>query len=352
MASKSSLSLPKLCDLFEKKGFIPTRYYSYQDTCIFIEIVSLSRGTVVMIYIPSRFEIPISSGKDVEELELIDEEQDPNEYAPTDNSETSYPNIDLKAVDGAEASNFLMQKYKKQIQIRSGAKKKKETLRDVIRQLQRLHNCVKDLPYYIAILDDGYLGFIRDGEADCYYSKNYETNTRRLRVVATLPTFYEKSFILAEEASQIYSGIDNILNDNMSSHATFLEDIISRKGNMMNFCTHITSKKSQYKQLISQYENMLQQLEIKHNELSKKLQSINLPSGGLEGELLYAQNKNTITQSIKDCVEVKKTLISQILKLRITLDNISLITDKVMFENSIMMDKMVTNFDALIHIAE
>ena len=68
------LSLNKLASFLFKKDFIPRKYFRFEGNCIFLEMVSLSSGVTTMLYIPSRFVIPLSPGENVIEVELIDTE--------------------------------------------------------------------------------------------------------------------------------------------------------------------------------------------------------------------------------------------------------------------------------------
>ena len=56
------LSLNKLASFLLTKDFIPRKFFRYDGNCIFLEIVSLSLGGPSMIYVPSRFTIPVGPG--------------------------------------------------------------------------------------------------------------------------------------------------------------------------------------------------------------------------------------------------------------------------------------------------
>ena len=155
------LSLSKLASFLFKKDFIPRKYFRYEGNCIFLEIVSLSSGVTTMLYIPSRFVIPLSPGENVIEVELIDtEDMDPNAYDrnPLANPEETYQPVDvIPSNDNGDTEEMLQLKYKKAIELKSGKTRNTVVLKEIIRQLNRLQYCVEGLPYDITIYQNNYL---------------------------------------------------------------------------------------------------------------------------------------------------------------------------------------------------
>lgn len=349
------LSLNKLAKLLADKGFVPTKYIKYQGLCIFIEVVSLSSGVVAMIYIPSRFEIPIGDSESIVDVDLVDPEN-PDEYADDpEQVKQAFQSIDFLTGEETTAESHLSQKYKKKIHLRTGAQSSPEMLKDIIRQLGRLQYCVEDLPYHLVICKNAYIALMRNGEADCYIIKNHRGESpRTLRVVAELPVFHERGASMDGEVSQIYSGINDILGNNLGKHAVYMDALNQRKGNMRDFSVLIKSKKKEYQDLIKKYEGLLIQLDSREKSVRKELVALRTaPTGGtLINSVIHNQNQGGYERQIDECLEVKRSVIDHILKLRGALDEISLNADKVMFDNSVMMDKVFRNFDTLSRLCQ
>lgn len=349
------LSLNKLGKLLYEKDFIPLKFYRYDGQCIFIEIVSLASGSVSLMYIPSRFTIPIGPGENVIEVDIYDFEEDAGNYTsnPMKSPDETYGSLDISAAAGADAANFLSQKYKKSIQLSQKGSTDKAMLKDIIRQLSRLQYCVEDLPYYLAITEGAFLCYMRDSDPDCYIIQNYRGNeARKLRVVSTLELFYSKGNIMDHEISEIGKGIQRILDKNLSTHASYLENLVRKKGNMAQFSTLIERKKEEYRVLIRKYEGLLRNLDIREKNIKAEKQKFtdSSLSGGLDIDLKNSQVKGNFDRKIQNCISVKQQIIDNIIDLRDAMENIGLSADKILYDNSVMMDKIFKNFSQLISI--
>ena len=66
--------------------------------------------------------------------------------------------------------------------------------------------------------------------------------------------------------------------------------------------------------------------------------------------LKNSQIKGDFDRKIQNCVSVKQQIIDNIIDLRDSMENIGLSADKILYDNSVMMDKIFKNFSQLIHI--
>ena len=350
------LSLTKLGSLLYEKDFIPLSYMRYESLCVFIEIVSLTSGISAILYIPSRFKIPLSPGENVHEIELIDMEDDPADYFkdPVTAPEETYSAINL-VNDEESAETQLKSGYKKSIKLKSGEKSDVNVLKSIIRQLNRLQYCVDGLPYHLVIYESNYLCFMRDGESDCYVFKEIKSGyPRSLRVTATLETFHGKGLAMDDEMNQISLGIQKILDKNMSSHARYLDKLVEKKGNLLRFASLMGNKKSSYDSMVLKYRQLLAQLsntQRKHMIEKKKFCELDGRSNTFDKDLQRSQIKSDFDRKIQYCVNVKRKILDEIIKLQSASDALSLSADKILYDNSVMMDKMFKNFASLIEIS-
>jgi len=97
------LSLNKLGQILYEKSFIPKRYF------LFIEIVSLTSGVSSMLYIPSRFSMPVGAGTNIIDIDLIDFDANADDYSqdPMKNPDDAYNTIDLQADEFTDAAEQL-----------------------------------------------------------------------------------------------------------------------------------------------------------------------------------------------------------------------------------------------------
>jgi len=53
------LSIHKLQDLFNAKGFIASKYFVHNDLCFYIELFSIKTADIFFLYIPTKYEIEV-----------------------------------------------------------------------------------------------------------------------------------------------------------------------------------------------------------------------------------------------------------------------------------------------------
>ncbi len=350
------LSLTKLCKLIKKKKYAPIRYYSADGNCVFIHMISLTSGVSAMLYVPTRFEIPIGKDENVTELEYYDMEENPESYEEdaVKSPEDQYPEITVAPSEKVSAKDHLKDKYKRSITIQSGAKKNLPELKGIVRQLERLQLCVNGLPYHLVIIQNGYLGFIRDGETDTYVFKDMSgLCPKSLSVATTLPEFHEKGIEINDEISQVSKGIRKILDKNLEGHSSFLEDLVKRQGNLTVFTSLIQKKKNEYHTLIESYESLLDRVTKEEDKISASFRQAELIIGqGIDKQLERTQLKHKIDARLSDCASLKKSILDQLSHLNHGLEGITLSSDKILYDNSVMMDKVFKNFDKLIEICK
>ena len=56
----------------------------------------------------------------------------------------------------------------------------------------------------------------------------------------------------------------------MRSHAKFLNQLISRKGNLLNFAGLMNRKKMEYDQLVRKYKGLLEKLDIQEKDIKSQ----------------------------------------------------------------------------------
>ena len=351
------LSLNKLGQILYEKSFIPKRYFRYEGNCVFIEIVSLTSGVSSMLYIPSRFSMPVGAGTNIIDIDLIDFDANADDYSqdPMKNPDDAYNTIDLQADEFTDAAEQLDLKYRRNIEIKSGKNENIAILKDIIRQLKRLQYCVEGLPYDLIIYEGKYIVYMRNNDPDCYIFKDTNlTNGRNLRPCALLPTFIEKGPVMNTELTQVSQGIQKILSKNMTGHATYLDTLIKKKGNLLRFAQLMGVKKNEHTRLLDKYKTLLATLDVKEKNLKEKRRKFiaQSESGSLDKELATTQGKSSFDRKIQNCVETKQKIIDQIIELQTALDTLTLSADKILYDNSVMMDKMFKNFALLIDLSK
>ncbi len=287
-----SLSLNKLCKLINDKNLVPKKYYRYENNCIFIEIISLTNSVNFLLYIPSRFEIPMSTNSpNIIDINMIDTE-----------------NMDFNKKD----TNLLL-------------KNSNRILQNTIKQTERLEKHINNSNYTISINDAFFLVFIRKGDCDCYKMLNNNKATKSLLVTLSLPDFYQKNKLISNEIADIYSGFEKILQKNISDNYSDIEDIINNRYNILqNYQNKIESIKRN-KKLIDEYNNSL-----------KRITNIEI---FLKND--WDKNSGKITQ----CADIKKKIISNITQLSTTNNNLLIRFENYYYVNNIILSNLIENME-------
>jgi hypothetical protein len=156
------------------------------------------------------------------------------------------------------------------------------------------------------------------------------------------------------ELTQVSQGIQKILSKNMTGHATYLDTLIKKKGNLLRFAQLMGVKKNEHTRLLDKYKTLLATLDVKEKNLKEKRRKFiaQSESGSLDKELATTQGKSSFDRKIQNCVETKQKIIDQIIDLQTALDTLTLSADKILYDNSVMMDKMFKNFALLIDLSK
>ena len=287
-----SLSLNKLCKLINEKNLVPKKYYRYEGNCIFIEIISLINSVNFLLYIHSRFEIPMKS---------------------------SSPNIiDIQMID---TENMDFNKSPSEISIKNSNR----ILKNTINQTERLEKYINNSNYTISINDIFFLVFIREGDCDCYKILNNNQDKKSLLVTISLPDFYQKNNLISSEIYDIYSGFEKILEKNISNNYTDIENIINNKYNILQNYQQKIESIQKNKELIDEYNISL-----------KRITSI-------ESFLKNDWDKNSY--KISQCADIKKKIISNIMRLRIDNNNLLIRFENYYYINNELLSNLIENIE-------
>ena len=358
------LSITKLVNLLGERGFYVKTFYKVCGVCAFIEIISSQNADNYMLYIPSKYNFKISSSLDnVYDLKQIDVESNNNEsdilkeYAEKPDEldvENEYHEIYLnnpKLFDGDEnVEKILENKYKKQIQIQESNTSENSDVKCILRQLNRLKFCVQSVEYKLVLMHKYYLCFLHTYDVlDMYQIQNFPVqNYRTLLVTLDLEMLYNNNDNVVLELSQVKKGIEKILDKNHNLHVHNLQNLIDNKESLVSYINSAATKKNNYSEYVVEFSNLLNRLSINEQDLLKKYKLINSQrSQTLYKDIEYSHKKNKITTEIKTLQRIKSELIQNIINLQNESNNISLTIDKILFDNTVLMDRVFKNLNML-----
>lgn len=328
----SALSLTKLVAMLEEKDFVPTAYYRYEGSCILVEVTCLSLGVTCMVYIPSRFVIPISQGETVFETEVV---EPPNE----EERAGKYKELDMK---GTTLTDYRSHG----IDVHRGEKGSRENLVSIVKQLERLQYTVKDLAYDLLIIDGDHFGYIREGECDCYriIRKNYSTS-RKLRVVLELPRFFKTGERMGVDCLTIYEGIQKAVSSNLEKNTEYFDRMMASLRSRTSSSTFqdMWGRVSQRTKVLESYKELLKNLDDEQHILKNRISRLSNEGPGTREERIRKED----CKRLRKCLDLKREVVLGIQFLREDIDKIIFPMERALFENADMLQKLVSNLDLL-----
>jgi hypothetical protein len=356
------LSLNKLRKILYEKDFITKKMYKIQNNCNFIEIISVLSGDMFMLYVPSKYKFRVDEScykMKLIELNDKDREEISNEYAESpsqDRMEDIYEEIELetdynkKNIDDIE--QLLEGKYKKPIHLKDLNVEDSYDVKCVFRQLRRLKYCVQSIRYKLVLKYKKYFCVLHlDDTIECFYVKNLPmVDERKIIVTMDLELFYENIDNLMEEITQVKTGISKVLDKNHMNHSKTLRKMLDKRETIIQVTNQLFSKKNKLRKYIQHFQGLLNNINASEKINKKLLDNLNYKTNSKNSNLTISQQKRKIVEEIKKNYSLKDEIIDNILNVQNQEEHISLIIDKILFDNTVMLDRIFKNLNELSNI--
>ena len=350
------VSLNKLEKFIRSRGLIIKKIFTVNNEAVYLELFNINNAETFMVYIPSKFTMKVNGRSNVYKikyLELSDDEQDDtNNYE----AEKDYDEIDLspEKINSDELESKLKENYNKPITLNNLSKVDIENIKDVSNQLSRLQFCVQNIKYKVSIIYKNYFCSIkRDNTLECYTIKHFhKIEERRIYVNIDLENLYLKINEISKDIIKVKSGIYKVLNKNQDKNAQILQEILEQKNNINSYSDIVHKKKIKIDEYIDSLEVLLQKVNDKEKEIVKKILEINQSHQetslkGLYNDIQRTQEISIEERKLDDINKTKEIIIKDMLFWKTKKQNITLMIDKIFFDNSIMLNKICLNFSKL-----
>jgi len=353
----SSLSFEKLTSLLNENGFLPLRTFEKEGRLYTIQCISSKNARMFMLIIPKEYKIKVDKDQEVIELKQLSF-QDTNEknlskkYADEIDLfdfESNYPEITLpertKEEQEEHIENKLMESYKRPIFIRDLGPDDVSIIKDMFRQTRRLRLSIQTTPYRLVIYYKRYLCILnKDDTIEGFITKTADDEpTRKVIITVTLDYFITNMEQIEDNITRIEEGITKTIDKNISStvdkYNTFL---LLSKNNLKNI-NNVKLKKEQISKQISSLVQKLETIKEQETMLKTKLRMIG-KSNPLYSEVQTRQN---IIKKLEDLYIEKTDILEQLIKNRESSSHITLICDKILFDNIVMLNSIINNLKML-----
>ena len=356
------LSINKLEKLLSTKNMIIKNVYSIGNLCVYLDIMHASTGETLFLYIPSKYEIP-SDHHSVHKLHYLEVNEDgsiPSDYAeqPEDEEiEDKYDEINVNSDINKQKNieEYLTSNYDCPVSLENSTRDDISEIKEIFRQLRRLKFCVKNVNYKLCIVYKYYFCCIkRDGSYECYSVENLNmTNRRRIIVTIDLESMYEQLNTIDKDIISIRKGIYKVLDRNQNKHVNNLEKMMAYKANFNILSVGVMEQKKKYKEYLSKLEKMLSKIITTEKTIILEINAIHDKYKGEIGiKTLHNDiEKNNLIKKKEDelsnITQIKQEIIININNLKLNLESLSLKIDQICFDNIVMMDTIIKNFEYL-----
>jgi len=321
--------------------------------CFFMELFIIRTADIILMYIPSKYDF-VSEGENTYKMKYIDM-KDADTLADEYTGGNGMNDMQLQATYSGVAGQPTDGKMEERLE--NGYKHLKDTsdadmtvLKAIVRQMKRLKYCVSELKYKLATFYKNYICVIRrDDSIDCMVVKNYPYEEgKKLTVVIDLEMVYEQNENITESVQRIRESIYNVLEKNQGMHTRVMTKIIENHNEMQAITGQINVKSSEYDEMISKLEKMLQTMIKAEEGALLKLKENEKSSGtNLQSDITRVHTKSSLEKELDRIIFLKTEIAKKIIEVRGKRENVILSIDKIMFDNAVMFDCMIANFAKL-----
>ena len=217
--------------------------------------------------------------------------------------------------------------------------------------------CVQNMKYKLSIFYKNYLCSItKDDELDCFLILNYPRNdNRKLYIYIDLKTLYIKMETFPNDVKTVKEGIYRLLNQNQIKHTKVLNDMLEQKITIIQYSEIVQKKKENINTYITQFETLLANLNLNEKNIFEKLEKVRAQFSdygikGLHDDIEKSHLTAHYESELEKINNVKQDIIQNIVNLKTQQENITLKMDKILFDNSIMINEISKNFIKLAEI--
>jgi hypothetical protein len=355
------LSLEKLEYFSKLNGYIITRYFEKDNRLHSFEILSSETADCSIIYVPDKYNFGVSSSNDrvytITNVQVSDDMRDSLEdYVQISNSDIrqSYSDLDIQSElpssHKTSMSEHLDNTYKHTIILNDLKERDTILLKDMYRQLRRLKYCLHGIQHKIAIMNAPYMGFVdQENNILIYYiEKLKREKIRKMYVVIKLDIWFDKVTIINDEVNQIFSGIYSVLNTNQIQHTKNIKKMIYKNSNIGTDADNLTQFKLESQRYIEKFEDLLKKTNTIITSSQEEIDRIDAENtDDLNADMKRNHKKKQLKNKIRKVFGKKETILKHMVELKSTYENVSLSVDSILFDNIIMLDKILDNFKKL-----
>ena len=343
------LSIEKLQGFLESKDYLVSKYFTMDGTCFFLELFDTNTGTFFLLYIPTKYEIPLEKGENVYKIKYIEMETELDETNNANVQEVyGSANIHLSP-NKNKIEEHLETNYKHPITWKDIQEEDIYAIKSIHNQLKRLKYCVQNIKYKVGIIFKNYICAIRrDDSINCIYIKHYPNlDEMKLYVIVDLETLYEKDMKLIQDILAVKQGIYSVIQKNHFMHTNLLRRMSGDMKDIISMPENTLSKKEEYQRIYRRLNKLLVIMNKSESGLHEKIREMERKyemSGEMYSDVDRVHERAKMNKELEQITLIKQEIVKTILQVNKQLDHLVLDTDNILFDNTVMIDKIVRNF--------
>lgn len=333
-------SIQKLNDILTSNGLIPVRYLRYHKILRFIEVNCLSNAETFLIEIPVDFEIKIEiNNQDVFKISKIDLD---------DKNLDDQDNEDLIIEDPLPSNipDKLDKMYRQSIKISDFKDQDLVKISKMMKQLKRLGRTMRETSFRLSLNTNNFLCVLdEDYQPIGYLIHDFKTKIkRRLMALGDLQIVYDSISRIPEITRHIHFSIYQILSKNQHQQTRDIIKLLTSENDILHKSEIISNKKVGYLEIIEKYESLLSEI-LEKEQL--KISEIDILRGSMSTDTNEISRKHHFESELAKIRKVKHETLENLDRLKGRYHSISLKADEILFDNTKMLDEIVSNFENL-----
>ena len=246
-------------------------------------------------------------------------------------------------------SQHLTETYKRQVILEDKQGEESLIQKDISRQLGRLRYCIKGMTHKLAILQSPYIGFLDDEDRVLLYQCDDSRQSQyKMYIVVDFKVFYDRLNLVENDCSQIFHGIYTILKNNQRQHSTNMRKMMDKREHMLQQIESIHQRKKSYESYIQQYTQLLDELHTYQFKKTTELQKIQeVKTDTLHNDMKRNNHIRKIEKELQEMGKIRDNLVNMITEMKNKYEQILLISDTILFDNIVLLDKIFKNFEKL-----